>query len=461
MPGHRAALGLAVALSLAGCSVNEAAEVRKYRAVLDAGLDAEALAALPAELDVVSVMTLANARNESLAVEGESYVQSLIDKRRAAAAFLPTLTLAPSYIWRNQTGDSQRDNTGFNTPLVAAAAVSPVRDVSVLRSAGATAKEREALLMDFQDGLLLDVARTHYDVIRSERAVAVLEGSLAVQDERVRDARARLDAGIASPLDLSLSEALAARTSSDLTVARVRVRNARSVLGFLTVEPLADRALVDNLELPPSVPDSAALLAEAQAHRQDVRAAERHIEAATQLVRSAYGQYFPAVSLNLQWFLQRDSEPKDLDWTSLIQMSLPLFSAGLIEADVREALSVLRQAKLQYSLTERGVARDLEIAHDNLLSSLERAERRRVQVRAAGDALQQAEGLYSAGLSTNLERLVAQDSLLNAELDLVNAELDAKVFYLDLRRTLGTLHELVGIHRPGDAETDTARAAVN
>jgi outer membrane protein/adhesin transport system outer membrane protein len=445
---HRATLALGVVLAVAGCSVNEAVEVDRYRTVLDAGLDARALESLPAELDVVDVLVLASTRNEALAIEGESYVQALIDKRRAAAAFLPTISLAPSYVWRDNTGDSSLSNSGLNTPVVADAIVSPVRDVAVLRGAGVTAEERKALLMDFQDVLLLDTARTHYDVLRAERAVAVLEGSLGVQEERVRDARARLDAGLASPLDLSLTEALAARTSADVTVARVRVRNTRSVLAFLTVESLESRPLVDQLSLPATLPDLVALVAEAEARRQDVRAAEKRIDAAGHLVQSAYGQYFPSVSLNLQWFLQRDSEPKGLDWTSLVQVSLPLFSAGLIEADVREALSVLRQAKLQYSLTRRAVRRDLEIAHDNLLSSLERARRRRVQVRAAGDALEQAEGLYRAGLGTNLERLVAQDSLLTAELELLNAELDAKIFYLDLRRALGNLHELLGIERP-------------
>ena len=163
------------------------------------------------------------------------------------------------------------------------------------------------------------------------------------------------------------------------------------------------------------------------------------------------------MSLNLQWFLQRDTEPEDLQWTSLIRLSVPLFSAGLIEADVREALSLLRQAKLEYSLAVRATRRDLEIALANLASSLERLERRRVQVQSAGDALEQSEGLYDAGLATNLERLVAQDALLGAQLEQLNADLDSKVFYLDLRRAAGTLHELVGIRRPQD--TDTARPA--
>jgi outer membrane protein TolC len=139
-------------------------------------------------------------------------------------------------------------------------------------------------------------------------------------------------------------------------------------------------------------------------------------------------------------------------------MSLPLFSAGLIEADVRESLSLLRQAKLVYSRTEREVRRDVAVALTNLRASFDRVEQGRVQVRSAGDALEQAEGLYNAGLSTNLARLIAQDQLLAAQLEVVIAEADTKIFYLDLRRTTGTLHELIGLERADDTTGQHAKA---
>ena len=184
---------------------------------------------------------------------------------------------------------------------------------------------------------------------------------------------------------------------------------------------MADRPLNDSLSVPSQAQDLDALLAEAESRRQDLEAAARRVDAAGLDVQSAYGQYFPSVSLNLQYFLQRGTDPTNLHWATLIQASLPLFSAGIIEADVRTALSRLRQAKLDYSRVRREVRRDIEVAMENLRASFERTERFRVQVRSAGDALEQAEGLYRAGLSTNLERLIAQDRLLTAQLELVNA----------------------------------------
>ena len=452
------ALAAAVASALAGCVPRESSEVAIYRSVLDEGLDAGVPLEPGAEVGVAEVMRLANAGNEALAIEGETYLQSLIDRRRAAAAFLPTISLAPSYQWRDASSSSSPDEGAINTPLRLDAAVSPVRDVAVLKQSGSTVEQRRALLRDFQDTLLLDTARTHYDVILAERAVDVLENSLKVQEERVSEARVRLDAGLIGPLDVSLSESQSAQTAATLILAKARVLTGRSVLEVLAAAPVAGTKLVDDVDLPGSLPGIEAALAQAAERRQDLAAAARGVEAAGHQVRSAYGQYFPSVTLNLQYFLQRDSDPTNLHWSSLIQASLPLFSAGLIEADVREALSVLRQAKLDYSLTEREVRRDVEVALTNLHASFDRVEQGKVQVRSASDALEQAEGLYDAGLSTNLERLVAQDRLLNAQLELVTAELDTKVFYLDLRRTTGTLHELAGLERVETATEQHAKA---
>jgi outer membrane protein TolC len=434
-------------LALGACAVDEQKEIASYRDVLDAGADTPPAGVPERGLGVLDTMRLVNARYEPLSISGEDYLQSLIDIRRAAAAFLPTVALAPSYQWDENTGG--RRNTAFNTPVDASIAVNPVRDAADVRRSEAAALQSRALLLDLQDNVLLDAARSHYEVIRAEQAVGVLKDSLAIQSERVNDARGRYEAGVVRPIDVSLTESQAAQTAVDLVSARNAVANGRSFLSFLTGEPLGEALVLD--DLPAATGEDAgldALWALAGANRQDIIAATHRIDAAKELVESAYGQYYPTVSLDLQVFLQRDSEPSDLDFASLIRVSLPLFSAGLIEADVRTALSVLRQAKLEEILTRRAARRDVEIAHDNMLFADERVAQLRVQERVAQEALEQAEGSYEAGLGTNLERLAAQDRLLSTQLQLVNAEFDRKIASLDLLRTTGRLHELIGLTRP-------------
>ena len=84
-----------------GCAVDQKKEVARYEEVLRANLLASESEFSPTpapgeSLTLRQALDLANRRNEQLAIEGENYLQALIERKRAASAFLPTVTLIPS-----------------------------------------------------------------------------------------------------------------------------------------------------------------------------------------------------------------------------------------------------------------------------------------------------------------------------------------------------------------------------
>jgi len=450
---HSAALCAAV-LVLQGCSVDEAQEIATYRAVLDSNplQISEEDDQQTAPLGIARAMRLSTHRNEVMGLDGERYLRAIIDSRRAAAAFLPTLSLSPSYTLRDRAGSQRR--SVLDVPVVAGMRVNPVADRAGVREADERIEEERGRLLEAQDALLLDVARAVYEVIRAEREVLVFERSIQVQAERVRDSRVRRDVGLVSPLDVSLSESALADTRARAIEAQARVRRGRELLAFLCGAPIGDRPLLDDLE-PADAPVALTKMeAVARQWRGELAASFAARRAAVARVERAYGEYWPSVSVDVRAFLSRQSEPSGMDWSSLISLHLPLFSAGLIEAQVREALSLLRSAQYELSLAWRGIQRDIAVAQMNLAAAAERTEQRRIDVQAARQALAQAEGLQDVGLAVNLERLEAQDRLLRAELELVNAELDQRIFTLDLRRAVGTIHEVAGLERQPLMEWD-------
>jgi len=199
---RRVALSLLACLLVAvGCAVDQKKEVETYRKVVDIPTTAPATDFTSGQpLTLRRALLLTNAANERLSIEGETYLQSIIDRRRAAAAFLPTVNLAPTYTFRD-TGSGSNDNANtsstarkeiFDVPVEGTINVfNGFSDVARLKSTKLTIEQRRALLLDFQEQLLLDVARVYYQVLRAEESVRVLENSLQVQDERLRDVRGR------------------------------------------------------------------------------------------------------------------------------------------------------------------------------------------------------------------------------------------------------------------------------
>lgn len=430
-----------------GCVVDQDKEVAQYRKVLDGHKTPPAVKINPGDpLSLEAALLLSNRNSEQLAISGEDYLQALIDKERAFSAFLPTLSLAPVLNWSNRhsTGGAIAGATSarqytVDVPLSARYNLfNGFQDVANLRRAGYTADQRRALLLDLQQTVLLDVATTYYQILTNERSVEVLNNSVAVQDERVRDMRGRQSAGVARPLDVAQTEAQASATRVQLITAQNNVRNARQLLAYLTTAAVQQSPLTDRLPVPEQLiePDQAVHLAEDT--RQDARAAEAAMEAARQNVQSAIGQWYPSVSLNLDYYLSRMSGGA-VEWASLLQANIPIFTAGQIHANVRTAWSQLRQAYLSQQQTRRLIAEQVRVAYQNVIDSKRRIAELHVEVAAAAEALRQAESAYAAGLGTNLDRITAQDQLLSAQLSLANEQFNYKVFYLNLERAMGRI----------------------
>jgi outer membrane protein TolC len=431
---------LGACLGLVGCKVNHEQDVTAYRHVLDDDaieprLDADG------SLSLKTALALANRANESLALEGEAYVRVLLEKRRAVASFFPTVDLAPSYSVRERQGGGGID-ADLDVPIESELTVfDGLRNVNTYWRQVYLIERQRDLLLEAQESLLFDVADVYYTVIRAQEQVRVLEASVTVQEERLRDVRGRQAAGVARPLDVAQTEAQFAATRVTLIEARRQVDSARSLLAFLVNRAVADLRLSDGYTPGDAVPPPEVLIQTARTQRSELAAAGRAIEAAQRDVKIAIGQYYPEVTIDLSAFLYRESVPTARSWESLLQVNFPIFRAGAIDADVRTAWSFLREAQLIEQQTRRRIARDIEQTTRDLIASRERLAELQVQQRAASEAFRQADASYRAGRGTNLERVTAQDALLQAELSLVTEAIDQKLLRLQLLRAAGILRE--------------------
>jgi outer membrane protein TolC len=451
-----ALLWMTCLLSVAGCKVDPQPDVDAYRRILNDGT-AEPQLGSDGALSLRAAVAMANRSSESLAIDGESYVRSVQDRRRAVSAFFPTVDFAPRYNWREKTSGSASDSTGgTSTDNGKSGGVDADLDVIVegnltvfdgLRNVNTywrdvyLVERQRDLLLESQELLIYDVSSVYYQVIRAQEQVKVLERSIGVQDERLRDVRGRAQAGVARPLDVAQTEAQYAATRVTLIEARRQVESARSLLAFLVNRKVESLPLSDGYTPGDVVPPVEQMVETATRERGELAAAERAITAAERDVKVAIGQYYPEVTIDLSGFLYRESVPTARSWESLLQVNFPLFSAGRIDADVRTAWSFFREAQLVASQARRRITRDLEQGYRDLTASRERLAELKIQLNAAAEAFRQADASYRAGRGTNLERVTAQDTQLQAELSLVTEAIDQKLLRLQLLQGAGLLRE--------------------
>ncbi len=464
-------------LGLLSACVNQRAEVHTYRAVVDTGLPRPKSYQPGQPLSLSRAMALANEDNEQIALQGENYLQALIAKDRAVSYFLPTISFQPDYTIEqagsigtttagaNVTPQASATAGGFRTygntlqrfeaPVVGTMNLSFVSYPN-LKSAEQTIVQQRQLLIDAQATVLLEVAETYYQVLRSEQQVQVLQNSLKLQQARLADAQTRFANHLALALEVAQTRAQVASTQANLTQAESDVRNGRHMLAFLIGVAEIDGPLIDEVGVPDHVLPVDSFRVSAAIHRQDLLAADAAVRAAKYSVDAAIAQYYPSVSINVAGFLYREYFSSASKWDAILVANLPIFSAGIIEADVRQAWSRLRQAALYQAELRRQIDRDVQIAYDNLTTSENLLVSFQQEVQAASDALNQSQQLLRNQLAIPLDVLTAQDTLLTAQLNYTSENFSRAVFYLDLLRITGQLAPDTSAHWHPSATSHTA-----
>ncbi|MDD5297384.1 MAG: efflux transporter outer membrane subunit [Rhodocyclaceae bacterium] len=282
-----------------------------------------------------------------------------------------------------------------------------------------------------------------YIAVRAlDAQVAASRSTLESREKAFSIARTRLAAGLASELDLRQAEsALAAAKSqtADLVQQRALAEHQLALLvGDMALKlPAGD---LGKLPLPPVPP--AGLPSSLLEARPDVRQAEEKLAAANARIGMAKAALFPTISLtgNL------GGESAQLAglfggaskiWTAGFGLSLPIFTAGRLSAQVDQATAQQKQALAGYQKAVQSAFKDVKDALVSLTQTGEKDEALGAQVQAAKKSLSLAQARYEAGYSPFLEVLDAQRTANDATQSALRnrqARLSASV---DLFKALG------------------------
>jgi outer membrane protein len=426
----------------AGCAVDQKKEVAAARQWIDGGKPADVQITPGAVVTLTDAIKLANQNEEKLSLQGESYLQALISKDRAFANFQPTASVSPSdSLSSNSSAVFGSTSHRISSPIGATMNLfNGFRDEHNLKAADLTIEQQKQLVLDLQQTVILEVIQAYYQVLTSEQSVDVLTNSLQVQQARVDNIQAQVRAQVLTTLSVAQAQAQESQTKVSLNQARADVRNGRATLAFLLDAPIEDSPLRDDYQPPTDDPPLSVWEAQAEAGRQDLLAANAAVAASREAVEIAFGQYYPTLTTSLNYQLYTDPAGGAGFWNGLLSLNFPLFTGGLINANVRTAWSQYRQSALTQAQLRRSIDETVEQAHTNLVLAHSQLAELQIEVKAARDALYLADQLRKAGKGILLDVLTAQDTLLTTQLQLTTEEFNQKTAYLNMLRAVGRLN---------------------
>lgn len=164
------------------------------------------------------------------------------------------------------------------------------------------------------------------------------------------------------------------------------------------------------------------------AARPDVQAAEKTLVQAFYGVGASKAALYPAINLSgsLGWTNNAGSvilNPGSLLVSAAASLFEPIFQGGQLRARLKIAKLQAQEASLQFKQTILNAGNEVNTTLEQCVTAMEKSKLLTSQVEALGAAVESTELLMQHGSATYLEVLIAQQSLLSAELNLTQNRL--------------------------------------
>ena len=286
------------------------------------------------------------------------------------------------------------------------------------------------------------IAQAYFALRSLDAQIAVLDNTIRVRRDSFDIAKARLDAGLASELDVQQARG----ALSDALVQKRDAQRSRSLvehqLGQLTGKLDLKLAPADLFALPLTPLPPAGLPSALLERRPDIRQAEEALVVANAQTGIARAALFPTITLTGTAGAQ-SAELGDLlasgakIWTIGFGLALPLFDAGRRSARVDQARARSEQAVAGYQRAVETGFREVADALVNVQQSGESEAELKDRLDAARGALELSTLRYEKGYSPYLEVLDAQRTANDAELAFVRNRQARLAFSVDLMKALG------------------------
>lgn len=458
-----AALALAV---LAGCALSpeyqrpEAPVAANY-AIADATPNATPVAALewqsfftdPALRRLIE-LALANNRDLRVAVLNIEQARAQYQVRRADQ--FPTINLGASGsrapVASRSTGSSTAAGSfeTFNVGLVSSAyeldffgRVASLKDAALSQYL-ATEESRKTA----QISLIAAVATTYLNVLGGEAQLDVVKQTLGTREESQRLTKLRFDNGASSELDFRQAQSLT--EAARVTLAQLKRQRAldENALTLLVGQPLPADWLATTP--PAQTLEQTVLMAELPAglpsdlltQRPDIRAAEQQLLATNANIGAARAAFFPRISLT-GGYGSTSSELSDLfkagtyGWSFAPQITLPIFDAGRIQANLEVAKVNKDIAVAQYEKAIQTAFREVADALGGRAALAEQFSAQQAQAEAEAARFKLSDLRYRNGIASFLDALDAQRSLFSVRLGVLQTRLLQLQSQVALYKSLG------------------------
>lgn len=302
----------------------------------------------------------------------------------------------------------------------------------------ATEEARRGVILS----LVASVANSYIQLLGLDEQLAISKRSLANYGESVQFFEKQFKYGQVSQMTVEQARTqyeIAAITIPQIELQIIQVENALSILLGRNPSHIPRGKMMDEIMLP-AVP--AGIPSDILTNRPDIRNAEQNLIAANAQIGAARALYFPAISLTGD-FGYASSDLSDLFkspsrvWSYTGSLTGPIFTAGAISGQVKQAEAARKAALYSYELSIQSAFSDVENALAARRQIYEQIQAQERLVKAGKEYARLAQIQYDGGYAPYFTVLQAQQQLFPAELNYAQSCASLLASMVDIYKVMG------------------------
>lgn len=316
-----------------------------------------------------------------------------------------------------------------------------------VRAAEAAVQAQRATLAATEESVLLNAATAYLNVVQYQAVLALTKNNEAVLKRQLDASNDRFRVGEYTRTDVAQSESALSQSTASRVQAEGQLASALATFQrYIGVKPGELKAVKPKFELPKTLDEAVAI---AVANNPNVLAASFQELSQRHVIDKAFGAMLPSASLQVQGSRTFDSAQaggvsntriNSSDSLSIMgQVVIPIYSAGLPEAKVREAKQTQNQYRIQMTDVHDQTVESTISAWQSLQTARANVESYKKQIEASRIALDGVRQEALVGSKTVLDVLNQEQTLLSARVNLVTSERNEAVAAFTLLSALGQM----------------------
>jgi outer membrane protein len=409
--------------------------------------------------NLVDIYQLAEQNDASLKIAQANYQAARESLPLATSTRKPQVNLSVQQSLKESDNSSIGSNTNQNLgyTLSLTQTVYNAQTSAQVDSAGASVRQAEANLKVAEQDLVIRVATRYFAILSAQDSVKFARAEQNAIARQLEQAQKRFEVGLIAITDVQEAQALYDRSQAQSLLAENQLDNAFQALQVITAEASSSTlaTLGDQLSLIiPQPADIKAWVDTSLQNNQSLAAALAASRAAKfELDHQSRGHY-PTVDFNASYNDSRIDDDRLGDFNQddislMLQLNIPLFTGGRIDATRQQAASNYLSAQNTALLQNRLTSQQTRIAYLGVVSGIGQVKAFKQALNSSSTALKATEAGFEVGTRTSVDVLVSLRETFRAQRDYSSARYDYLINTLKLKQAAGLLssNDLTAINR--------------